>query len=83
VEIRRVIRLRLRRDRGPIQAAADINGVIAANVGERGRTTSVSSRQRIVQRSGPENRADAGEGAEENRLADNGKPEEGGGEPGD
>jgi hypothetical protein len=49
VDIRHVIRKAIRRD----GVAADVNAVVAANVGKPGRTkTKVSSHQRIVQRSG-------------------------------
>ena len=50
----RVIRERIRRSSEGTNVVADVNGVIAANVGERGARTSTSSRSkvRIVQRAG-------------------------------
>ena len=50
--IRKVIRRRIRVNRGGVQAVGDVNAVVAANV-SRGNSSavSVSSRQRIVQRS--------------------------------
>jgi hypothetical protein len=52
VNIRRVVRKRIRRDDGGVHLDADINAVVAGNVNESGSTSAVSSRQRIVQRSG-------------------------------
>jgi hypothetical protein len=45
VEIRKVIQRRIRRRAEGIDVAADVNAAIAANVGERRASTSVSSRQ--------------------------------------
>jgi hypothetical protein len=52
MNIRRVFRKRIKRDVGNVHLDADVNAVVAGNVGERGSTSSVSSRQRIVQRAG-------------------------------
>jgi hypothetical protein len=54
VNLRKVIHKRIRRHGKGVNALGDINAVIAANVGEEGSKTQVSSRsrQRIVQRSG-------------------------------
>jgi hypothetical protein len=43
VKIEKVIRRSLRRRGGGIDVAGDLNAVVAANVGERGQTTKVSS----------------------------------------
>lgn len=52
MKVRKVIRKRIRRNQGGIQVNADVDGVIAANVGEEGSRQRVRSRsrQRIVQR---------------------------------
>jgi hypothetical protein len=52
--VRKVIRKRIRRIKNGVQVDADINGVIAANVGEQGSRSRVRarSRSRIVQRAG-------------------------------
>jgi hypothetical protein len=55
MNIRKVIKRRLRREGDGMNVAADVNAVVSANVGERGRSVSrTSSRQRtqVVQRSG-------------------------------
>jgi hypothetical protein len=51
--IRKVIRKRIRVNRDGVQAVGDLNAVIAANVSRGGSSSvsSVSSTQRIVQRS--------------------------------
>jgi hypothetical protein len=51
--IRKVIRKRIRVNRDGVQAVGDVNAVIAANVSRGGSSSvsSVSSTQRIVQRS--------------------------------
>jgi hypothetical protein len=51
VTVRRIRRRIRRRERG-IDLNADVDATIAVNRGERGARSSVSSRQRIVQRSG-------------------------------
>jgi hypothetical protein len=48
----KLIQRRIRRSEGGVDVKGDVNAAIAANVGERGATTSASSSQRIVQRSG-------------------------------
>jgi hypothetical protein len=53
MNILKLINRRIRHQAGGVDAVGDINAVVSANVGERGRSrTHVSSRQRIVQRSG-------------------------------
>ncbi len=54
MNIRKVINRHFRRTDDGVQAAADVNAVISANVGERGSVSQTSSRQRsrVVQRSG-------------------------------
>jgi hypothetical protein len=52
MNIRKVIRKRIRHEKDGVQIAGDINAVISANVDEVGSHSHVSSRQRIVQRSG-------------------------------
>jgi hypothetical protein len=47
-----VIRKRIRRNADGIDVAADVNAVIAVNEGGESTHTSVSSRQKVVQRSG-------------------------------
>jgi hypothetical protein len=47
-----VIRRRIRKRSDGVDLVGDVNAAVAANVGERGGTTHVSSSQRIVQRSG-------------------------------
>jgi len=49
--VRRVIKKRIRHDKDGVHVVGDIDAVIAANVGRGGSVSSVSSRQRIVQRS--------------------------------
>jgi len=44
MQVRKIIQRRLRSRRGGVDVAADLNAAIAANVGERGQTTYVSSR---------------------------------------
>ncbi len=54
MKIRKVIRRRIRHQKGGINVAGDVNATIAADVNESGSRTKTSSRsrQRIVQRSG-------------------------------
>jgi hypothetical protein len=53
IHVRKVIRKRIRRKEGGVDLAADIDAVIATNVGESGSSEARSeSHQRIVQRSG-------------------------------
>jgi len=56
VRFRRIIRKQVRRSVDGGNVAADVNAVIAGNVGEGRAHTRVSSKQRIVQRT--ENRED-------------------------
>ena len=46
------IRRRIRHSTDGVNVVADVNAVVAGTVNEPGQTTSVSSRQRIVQRNG-------------------------------
>jgi hypothetical protein len=52
MRVAEIIRRRLRSRSDGVDFAGDVNAAIAANVGERGASTRVSSEQRIVQRSG-------------------------------
>jgi hypothetical protein len=54
MRVAEIIRRRIRKESEGVNFAGDVNAAIAANVGERGGTTHVSSSssQRIVQRSG-------------------------------
>ena len=52
MNIRKLIEKRIRHSSGGVDVVGDVNAVIAANVDERGSTSQVSSRQRVVQRSG-------------------------------
>jgi hypothetical protein len=45
MNIRKIVNERFRKQLGGVDLAADVNAVIAANVGEEGQTTRVSSRQ--------------------------------------
>lgn len=47
-----IIRRRIRHSKDGVNLAAAINAVVTGTVNEPGQTTSVSSRQRIVQRNG-------------------------------
>ena len=46
------IRRRIRHSKDGVNVVADVNAVVAGTVNEPGQKTSVSSRQRIVQRDG-------------------------------
>lgn len=46
MNVHKIISKRLRRRLGGLDVASDVNVVAAANLGEDGRTTAVSSRQR-------------------------------------
>jgi hypothetical protein len=48
----KVIQRRIQGRDGGVDVKGGVNATVAANVGERGATTQVSSKQRIVQRSG-------------------------------
>jgi hypothetical protein len=68
MKVRKVIRKRIRRNQGGVQLNADVDGVIAANVGEKGSRSRVRSRSRsrIVQRTGePSSVQEADEGGEQ------------------
>ena len=52
MNIRKVIRKRIRRQAKGTHVSADVNAVVSANIGEPGSHSFVRSRQRIVQRSG-------------------------------
>jgi hypothetical protein len=52
MNLRHLIQRRIRRKTSNVDVQGDVNAVVAANVGERGGSTSVSSRQHVVHRSG-------------------------------
>ncbi len=52
MNVRKIIQRRLRHRGGGVDVVGDVNAVVAANVNEPGGNSSVSSRQRIVQRDG-------------------------------
>jgi hypothetical protein len=52
MNIKKVVQRRIRERIGDVDFAGDVNAVVAANVNESKSTTSVSSRQTVVQRSG-------------------------------
>jgi len=52
VRIKKIINRRIRERLGDVDFAGDVNAVVAANVNEPSSTTSVSSRQTVVQRTG-------------------------------
>jgi hypothetical protein len=60
MRVAQIIRRRIRNRSDGVDFAGDVNAAIAANVGERGGATHVSSSssQRIVQRSGQTQRSD-------------------------
>jgi hypothetical protein len=51
VNLRKIISRRVRHHGDRVDVVGDVNAVIAANVGESGTTTRVSSKQRTEQRS--------------------------------
>jgi hypothetical protein len=51
MNLREVIQRRIRRRAPGVDVEGDVNAVVAANVGERGRSTAASSRQTVVHRS--------------------------------
>jgi hypothetical protein len=51
MNIRKLIQERIRRSSGGVQVESDVNAVVAANVGERGAVTHVSSTQRSTKSS--------------------------------
>jgi hypothetical protein len=66
VNFRKLISKRIRHQEDGVQIAGDINAVVSANVGERGSSSHVSSKQtsRVVQRSGKRKPSDEAEKAE-------------------
>lgn len=46
MDIAKVIRQRIQKSGGGVQVDSDVNAVVAANIGERGRVTKVTSTQR-------------------------------------
>ena len=52
MNIRKIINRRIRHSGDGVDVVGDVNAVISANVNERGGSSHVSSKQRIVQRSG-------------------------------
>ena len=52
MNIRKIIDRRIRHSGDGVDVVGDVNAVISANVNERGGSSHVSSRQRIVQRAG-------------------------------
>jgi hypothetical protein len=52
MRISKIINRRIRERLGNVDFAGDVNAVVAANVNEPSSTTSVSSRQTVVQRTG-------------------------------
>ena len=52
MKLSEIINRRIRHSQDGVNVVADVNAVVAGTVNEPGRTTSVSSRQRIVQRDG-------------------------------
>ena len=52
MEIRKLIKKRIRHTSGGANVVGDITGAIAANVNNEGGSTHVSSRQTVVQRDG-------------------------------
>ena len=62
MNVRKVIRKRIRHEGRGTSVAADINAAVVVNANEPGSRSSVRSRQRIVQRSGRRSEAGGGEG---------------------
>jgi hypothetical protein len=60
MNIRKIIERRIRHRTDGVDLDADVNAVIAANVGEPGSVTSASNRQRVVHRSRSRARAEGG-----------------------
>jgi hypothetical protein len=65
MNIRKIIERRIRHRTEGVDLAADVNAVIAANVGEPGAVTTASNRQRVVHRSRSRARAEGGSGDRE------------------
>jgi hypothetical protein len=68
MNFRKVISKRIRRQEDGVQIAGDVNAVVSANVGKRGSSSHVSSKQRsrVVQRSGKREPSDEAKEAEAN-----------------
>ena len=60
MNVRKIIERRLRHRTDGVDLNADVNAVIAANVGERGSVTAASNKQRVVYRSRTQARAGGG-----------------------
>jgi hypothetical protein len=69
MRVAEIIRRRIRKHSDGVDFAGDVNAAIAANVGERGGATHVSSSssQRIVQRSGHKRSETAGHDQQQGR----------------
>ena len=64
MKIRKIVRKRIRHNKGGVEVAGDINAVIAASVEKGGSHSHVSSHQRIVQRSGNAKKAEDEKGGD-------------------
>jgi hypothetical protein len=63
VKLRKVIQKKLRHEGNGVTAAGDVNAAVVANVNEPGPSrTHVSTRQRVVQRSGSRKRDESASG---------------------
>ena len=62
MQVRKIIRRRLRSRGGGVDLAADLNAAIAANVGEQGQTTNVSSRSTAASDKERSRKTEANEG---------------------
>jgi hypothetical protein len=62
MQVRKIIQRPLRGRGGGVDLAADLNAAIAANVGERGQTTHVSSRRTAASDQQRSRKAEANEG---------------------
>jgi hypothetical protein len=58
MKIRKIIHKKVRHNKKGVNVVGDIDAVIAANIDEGGTRSHVSSRQRIVQRSGRTRKAE-------------------------
>lgn len=61
MNFRKVIERRIRHRTGGVDVAGDVNAVVAANVGERGQSTHVSSKQTVKTEQSAETRREASE----------------------
>lgn len=64
MKFRRTIRREIDHEKDGVSVKGGVNAVIAMNVNEKGSVSSVSSKQRIVQRSSRSNDAEPKEGGE-------------------